>query len=678
MNKKLVYGGDYYPEQWLDSPEILEQDIEFLKAAKMNLVSLGVFSWSELEPREGEYHLDWLEKIIDRLYDNGIYVMLATPSGAKPRWIAKEYPEVLRVTERGERNLFGERHNHCYTSPVYREKVNAINTQLAQRFGKHSGVVMWHISNEYGGECYCGLCQQAFREWLKQKYKTINALNHAWWAKFWGHTYSSFEEVEAPSVLGEKSVHGLNLDWKRFVSEQTIDFMRQEIKALRDAGAMQPCTTNMMYDFQGINYGKMQEFVDVISWDTYPLWHKQEDIRVAYDNGMQHDYMRSLKQKPFLLMESCPTATNWQGVSKLKKPGMLMNASVQTIAHGGDSVQYFQIRQSRGSFEKFHGAVIDHYGKTDTRVFREISQVGEALEHLAEIAGTKVEATAALLYDVENRWAMEDAQGPRNKGLFYHQAAVKSYQAMKKYGLNVDVIDMDKALDSYRVVAAPMLYMFRGGIEEKLRKYVEGGGILIMTYWSGVVDENDLCHLGKTPHGLTDVLGLRREEIDGLYDWESNTAVAVPQNSLGITESYTCSHLCELVQTDGAEVLMEYGEDFYAGKPVLTAHSYGKGKAYYVCADMEEDFYTEVYRKIFLQTGIKGILPEIPENVEVCSRCSKDWEYIFIQNYGEKPVKIKLPEEAEILVGQCAEALAGRSSAVIKVNKSGGFYEVQH
>lgn len=676
MNKKLIYGGDYYPEQWLDKPEVLEKDIEFLKAAKMNLVSLGVFAWSELEPREGEYHLEWVEQIIDRLYENGISVMLATPSGAKPRWIAAKYPEVLRVTEKGERYHFGERHNHCYTSPVYREKVRIINTRLAERFGKHPAVVMWHISNEYGGECCCELCQQAFREWLEKRYRTIEKLNQAWWTRFWNHTYTSFEDVEAPSSLGEKSVHGLNLDWKRFVSDQTIDFMKQEIQALRDAGAMQPCTANMMYDFQGINYGKMQEFVDVISWDSYPLWHKTEDIQVAFDTGMQHDYMRSLKQKPFLLMESCPTATNWQSVSKLKKPGTLMNASLQTIAHGGDSVQYFQVRQSRGSFEKFHGSVIDHYGGMDTRVFREISQVGEELEKLAELAGTYVEAPAALLYDVENRWAMEDAQGPRNRGLFYHEAAVKSYQAMKKYGLNVDVIDMDKPLESYQVVCAPMLYMFRSGIEEKLRKYVENGGILIMSYWSGIVDETDLCHLGGTPHDLMDVLGLRSEEIDGLYDWETNTAVPAPKNALDITKSYTCSHLCELVRPMGAETLMEYGEDFYAGKPALTVHSYGKGKAYYVCADMEEDFYTDIYRKIFSQAGIRGLLADIPEGVEVCSRCNEEAEYIFVQNYDEQPVKLTLPKEAELLSGQWNGTLGGRSAIVFKMRKHGGAYEV--
>lgn len=667
---KLLYGGDYYPEQWLGSPDILEKDIKFLKDAKMNLISIGVFAWSVLEPQEGEFHLDWLEEIIDRLYQSGISVMLATPSGARPKWLSNKYPEVLRVREDRVRYLFGERHNHCYTSLVYREKVAIINGKLAERFALHPAVVMWHISNEYGGECHCPLCQQAFRDWLKAKYGTIGVLNKAWWTHFWSHTYRSFDEVESPSSIGENSVHGLRLDWRRFVSSQTIDFMKHEIKILRSANAQQPVTTNMMYDFQGINYGKMAQFVDIISWDTYPLWHKQEDIQIAMDNGMQHDYMRSLKHKPFLLMECCPSSTNWQGVSKLKKPGLLLNSSLQTIAHGGDSVQYFQIRQSRGSSEKFHGAVIDHYGGTDTRVFREISQVGEVLEKLSEIAGSMVEAQAALIYDVENRWAMEDAQGPRNNGMYYHEAVVKSYQGLRKNGLNVDVIDMDQELDSYKIVVAPMLYMFRSGIEKKIQTFVEQGGTLVMTYWSGIVNDTDLCHLGGTPHELMDVLGLRSEEIDGLYDWEENHAVPEAENLLEITNSYICKNLCDLVELKGATSLMKYDTDFYAGKPALTVHSFGEGSAYYICADMSAEFYQDIYQKILERNQIKGTLTEIPEGVEVSCRENEKYQYLFIQNYTQKSVTIKLPEDSEIIVGEYDNGLAPMATLVLKSIKS--------
>ena len=595
---KFIYWGDYNPEQWLDRPDILKQDLLLMKKAHINTVTLGVFSWSTLEPIKDCFNFTWLIDIIDKLYDNGIQVILATPSGARPRWLAETYPEVLRVREDRTRQLYGERHNHCYTSPAYRERVRIINQKLAKTFRNHPGVILWHISNEYRGECHCPLCQEAFRNWLKNKYKDINSLNRAWWTTFWSHTYNSFHQIESPSSIGDHGLHGLNLDWKRFVTDQTVDFMCEEIHALRDGGATQPVTTNFMDDYKGLNYYNLAKHIDYVSWDSYPAWNKEDEIRTAYNTALQHDLMRSMKQKPFLLMESCPSSPNWQAISKLKKPGLLQSASLQAIAHGSDSVQYFQIRQSRGSFEKFHGAVIDHYGGSDTRVFNEVTETGASLIELKQVIGSKVDSSAAIIYDMENRWAMEDAKGPRNEGLFYHESVLKSYQALRKAALNVDIINMEQSLDSYKLVVAPMLYMFRSGIETKLRTFVENGGILIMTYWSGIVNETDLCYLEGTPHSLLDVFGLRSKEIDGLYEWEENSLIPIPENSLQLHTSYKCKNLCDLVQLNGATPLMNYGSDFYQGTPALTVNQYGKGYAYYICTDAEELFYHDFYAKI--------------------------------------------------------------------------------
>ena len=331
----LLHGGDYNPDQWLDRPDILEKDVEMLAESGCNVVSLGIFAWSTLEPEEGVFRLDWMEEVIDRLYAKGIRVILATPSGARPKWLADKYPEVLRVDQARRRQLFGTRHNHCYTSPVYREKVRIINQKLAERFGNHPAVILWHISNEYGGECHCPLCQAAFRDWLKEKYQTIENLNSRWCTTFWSHTYQNFDDIESPSEIGETQLHALNLDWKRFVTHQTRDFMRWEIQAVQDAGSKLPVTANLMYYFDGLDYFKMAKDIDVVSWDTYPTWGKAKDIAVARDNAMCHDLMRSLKGKPFFQMESCPSSTNWQGISKLKKPGILFAQSMQSIAHGG-------------------------------------------------------------------------------------------------------------------------------------------------------------------------------------------------------------------------------------------------------------------------------------------------------------------------------------------------------
>lgn len=664
---QLIHGGDYNPEQWLESPDILEQDIALFKKAKINEVSLGIFSWAMLEPEEGKFDFSWMEDIINRLYENGINVIMATPSGARPKWLADKYPEVLRVAPDRRRNLFGGRHNHCYTSPVYREKVGIINRKLAERFGSRPGVLGWHISNELGGDCHCEYCQDAFRGWLRERYGTIEELNRAWATTFWSHRYQSFEQIESPSPIGECDLHGLKLDWRRFVTDRTVDFIRAEVQAIRDGGSALPITTNMMYFYGGLNYHKFAEVIDVASWDNYPLWHKQPEPETAAEVAVYYDIMRGICRKPFLLMESCPSSTNWQSVSKLKKPGMLLAASLQAVAHGSDSVQYFQMRQSRGANEKFHGAVIDHYGGEDTRVFREVTQVGDALESLSELTGSWVKAQAAVIYDWESRWAMEDAQGPRNKGLYYHEAVTKIHKGFRRIGLNVDMPDMEQDLEGYAVVAVPMGYMFRKGFGEKLKKYVEQGGYLILTYWSGIVDDTDLCFLGGTPHELMDVCGVRSAEIDGLYDWESNSGVAVPGNSLGMTGEYSCRNLCDLVQLRGAEEVLRYGSDFYAGQPALTAHTYGKGMAYYVCADFEKDFYNDLCRKVSEAAGVKSLWVNLPEGVELSTRQNEKAEYLFIQNFNPSVVEWdEVPEQWQQIYGEVSEKLPGFGTKVYK------------
>lgn len=666
----FLHGGDYNPEQWLDRPDILRTDIAYLKKAHINTVSLGMFSWAVLEPREGEYQFGWLEEVIQNLYEAGISTILATPSGARPKWLADRYPEVLRVDGNRQRNLFGGRHNHCYTSPVYREKTADLDRRLSERFGKHPGVILWHISNEFGGECHCPLCQAKFREWLKDKYKTIDCLNERWSTTFWSHRYGSFDEVESPSPRGENALHALNLDWKRFVTERTIDFIEAEKTAIREGGSKLPVTTNLMYDYVGLDYKKMKDVLDIVSWDNYPSWHKKDEWMTAVDVGLQHDLMRSIKKLPFLLMESSPSATNWKPINKLRKPGMVLAGSLQAVAHGSDSVLYFQLRQSRGASEKFHGAVIDHYGKTDTRVFSEVTEVGEALEQIKETVGSGMRAQAAVLYDRENDWAIKDAQGPRNENMYYQECVQKQYQALREQGVNVDILSMGHELSDYKILAAPMPYLLKDGYEQKLKQYVQEGGTLVMTYWSALVDETDRCFLGGTPYGMMELTGLRTEEIDALYDWEENVALPEHGNHLNITRSYTCKNLCELVKVSDAEVLMRYGQDFYEGRPVLTHHVYGKGHVYYVCADMELDFYRDLYAKTAKEAGVSSVLPFVPQGISVTVRETDETEYVFIQNYAGRPQPVPIPSGYEVLYGLAGEVLEPLQTKVIKKKKN--------
>lgn len=660
FSDRLLHGADYNPEQWLHDPEILARDIEYMKAAGCNVMSVGIFSWAKLEPEEGVFNFEWLDNVIDSLYENGISVFLATPSGARPMWLARKYPEVLRVAANRQRNLFGARHNHCYTSPVYREKIGIINAKLAERYAKHPAVKLWHISNEYGGECHCDYCQEAFRGWLKNKYGTIEELNLQWWTTFWSHTYSDFSEVESPAPHGENAIHGMNLDWKRFVSDQTLDFMRHEIAAVKLFNAELPVTANFMYYFNGLNYFKFKHDVDIVSWDSYPVWHKRDDVSIGLDTAMMHDLMRSIKKQPFLLMESTPSSTNWQSVSKLKKPGMHVLSSMQAIAHGSNSVQYFQWRKSRGSSEKLHGAVVSHNDRSDTRVFKEVAQLGDLLAQLPQLAATNTRAQVAIVYDWENKWAVEDSQGPRNKDMGYIEEVQAHYRAFAKQGISVDFVDMECELDGYKIVVAPLLYMLRAGFEGKLRKFVEAGGTLVTTYWTGVINENDLMFMGDTPHALTDVLGLVSEEIDGLYDHERNYGVVQQAMTTGaLSGSYSCSMLCDLVHLQGAEALMTYRDDFYAGRPVLTRHAFAGGEAYHIGSHFEDKFYEDFYNELAAKLELEKALPvQLPEPVYAVARENESTKYVFIHNFSNAAAPIPALGEAYSLVARTRPELA--------------------
>ena len=638
LNEQLLHGCDYNPDQWLDRPDILEKDITLMKEARINCVSLAIFAWVRLEPEDGIYDFEWLIQIVDNLYKNDIYTIMATPSGARPAWLAEKYPEVLRVDSRQQRNRMGARHNHCPTSPSYRKKVWDMNYRLAQTFKDHPGVILWHLSNEYNGTCYCPLCQEEFRNWVKDRYQTLDAVNKAWWMPFWSHNYTSWSQIEPPYPNGESSTHGLNLAWRRFSTDRCIDFCQNEKDAIRAAGSDLPVTTNLMELFYDYNYFKLQKILDLVCWDSYPDWHiRENEIETAVHTAFAHDLIRSLKRKPFLLMESTPSTLNWKSVSKLKKPQMHMLSSMQAVAHGSDSVQYFQWRKSRGASEKFHGAVVDHYGKSDTRVFKDVANLGERLQNISFLSGSLIRPKVAIFFDWENRWAVDDAAGPRNTGIHYTETIQSHYQAFWKMGIPVDFIDMESDLSDYKLIIAPMLYMYRNGIQTKLREFVQNGGTLAGTYWSGIVDEDDLTYLEGAPNGMMDVYGLREEEIDGLYDHESNSMT-------WSGKKYILTELCARPILQGAEPLAVYESDFYQGEPVLTRNGFGKGYAYYLAARAEDSFYLDFYRRITSNLQIKSAMPcsQLPDGVTAGIRLSDDNAFIILQNYSRQEQEIQI------------------------------------
>ena len=660
----LWHGGDYNPDQWLEAPEVIAEDFRLFPLAGVNAVSLGIFAWSRLEPEEGRYELGWLDGIMDRLAAQGVKAVLATPSGARPAWLSARYPEVLRVEANRVRNLHGGRHNHCPSSPVFRRKVAELNGRLAERYARHPALALWHVSNEYGGECHCPLCQEAFRAWVARRYGTLDALNRAWWTDFWSHRYTDWSQVESPAPHGERSVHGLVLDWHRFTSAQALDFFLAESAPLRRHAPGVPVTTNFMWTYDGLDYWKWAPHVDVVSWDSYPDWHNDREAlwETAARTAFAHDLYRSLRGgQPFLLMESTPSQVNWHPVNKLKRPGLHLAASLQAVAHGSDSVMYFQWRKSRGSAEKLHGAVVGHDGHEHTRTFREVAEVGARLAALPGVVGTAVPAEVAVIFDWDNRWALEEAQGLARERKDYQQTCELHHRAFWRQGIPVDVVDMDQDLSRYRVVVAPMLYMVRPGVAERLRAFVAGGGTLVTTYVSGVVDESDLCFLGGAPGPLRPVVGVWAEEIDALYPSQSNRAVPADGNGLGLAGSYAIHTLCELVHAeDGAEVLATYGEDFYAGRPVLTRHRLGQGRAYHVAARTEPRFLDDLYRGVVLEAGLaRALEADLPEGVSAQVRTDGATEHVFLINFSGRAQEVDVGRGGLVDAAD-ARAVSGR------------------
>ncbi|MFD1466028.1 beta-galactosidase [Lapidilactobacillus mulanensis] len=641
LEKQFLHGGDYNPDQWLDRPDILAKDLELMRAAKINTVTVGVFSWGLLEPSEGQYQFDWLDRVFDDVEEMGGHIILATPSGGRPQWLSQKYPEVNRVDENGHRHTHGFRHNHCYSSPIYRQKVREISTILAKRYGKRAALLLWHISNEYSGECYCNLCQENWRQWLQKKYQTLDALNKAWCLSVWSGLYSDWSQVLPPSPLGETKVHGMDLDWKRFVTDMTIDFYDAEVEPLHRLTPNIPCTTNFMAEGQanqqfvpliGLDYSKFAQHVDVVSWDSYPDWHNQYEstAETAMKTAYIHDQFYSLKQRPFLVMESTPSTVNWAQYNKAKQPGMHILSSLQQIAHGSDSTLYFQIRQAQGNSEKFHGAVIGHDGSADNRVFQEVAKYGAQLEELSEIKGAVKKSRVALLYSWESNWMLNRGGGfgrPTRLGI---QTLQKHYAVFWGQDIACDIETPESDLSQYDLVLAPMLYHMSPTVMAKLQEYVAAGGTLVSSYFTAMADEFDRANLGGFPATLQELFGIQTGELNTLFPNEHNR---VEFNG----HHFETHDYDELISPTTAKTLGTYENNFYQGTTAITANQFGQGTAYYLGARMDREFLKEFYAPIIKKLNLKNEFIEQPKFEVSCQTRIKDGcQYHFLMNFSEQ------------------------------------------
>ena len=651
--KRILYGGDYNPNQW--GKEIWKEDMRIFKDARINSATINVFSWAKIQPSEETYNFTELDEIIDMLSQENYDIVLATSTGALPAWMVKRYPEVARTDYEGRHHKFGQRHNACPNSPVFQKFASRLAGKLAERYGDNPHVTCWHISNEYGGECYCENCEKAFRVWLREKYQTLDELNKAWNTEFWGHTIYDWDEVVLPNALGDgiedaaephmTAFAGISIDYCRFNSDGMLNNFKMEKEAIRRYDKETPITTNMMGTFKGLDYFKWAKEMDVISWDNYPAYNTPWSM-VA----MKHDLMRGLKDAPFMLMEQTPSQQNWQPYNSLKRPGQMRAQSYQTMAHGADTIQFFQLRRSVGGCEKFHGAVIAHAGTENTRVFREVKQLGEELEQLSDIIpGSVNEAEVGVIFDWDNYWALEYTSGP-SISLKYVDQIHRYYQYFYEKNIGTSMIPVDADFSRYKMVVAPVLYMVKPGMKEALEEYVKNGGILVTTYMSGIVGESDNVYLGGYPGPLKEMAGVWVEEIDALAP-EQHNVVTFKDGSQS-----KCKSVCDLMHLEGAETLGEYAEDFYAGMPAVTRHNYGKGKLYYIGTCMGEDGIAKILSKAAEDAGANPVAGN-GNGLEIVKRNGEGKSFYFVMNF--KDEELEIPEEfagkKDLLSGNAVE-----------------------
>ena len=652
---KMLYGGDYNPEQW--PKDVWQQDMELFDKAGINSATINVFSWARIQPAEEVYDFRELDEIVDTLAKAGKQIVLATSTAALPAWMVKRYPEVARVDYEGRRHKFGQRHNACPNSPVYRHFVKELTARLAERYGSHEHVVCWHINNEYGGECYCENCEKAFRVWLRKKYGTIEALNKAWNLTFWGHNIYDWDEVVLPNALSEgiegeeepgnekTAFAGISIDYRRFNSDSILDNFRLERDTIRQYDRDTLVTTNLMGTYKGLDYFKWAKEMDIVSWDNYP----------SYDTpwstvAMRHDLMRGLKNAPFMLMEQTPSQQNWQPYNSLKKPGQMRAQSWQTVAHGADTIQFFQLRRSVGGCEKFHGAVIGHAGSDQTRVFREVAQLGEELNRIGDsIIGSKTESKVGIMFDWDNYWALEYTSGP-NKDLKYVDQITRYYEYFYSKNMSVDLIPVDADFSRYDLVAAPVLYMVKEGMAKALERYVAEGGTLVTGFMSGIVNESDNVHLGGYPGPLRALAGIWAEEIDALAPEQSNEILFTDGTKA------CCGLLCDILHLEGAEEIARYGSNFYAGTPAVTKNAFGKGYTYYVGSVLSEDGLEKVLDLACAGAGVASVIGEETE-LEVTRRISDAGAVYFVMNFKDQelPLPTVFTGKKDLLSGRTME-----------------------
>lgn len=612
-----LHGGDYNPEQWIGDMDLVRSDIKKLKEANINTVTIGMFSWSILEPKEGEFNFEWLKEIFSVLKDNNMNVIMGTPTAARPHWLAQKYAETSRVNANGVRELSGFRHNHCMQSPVFREKAEIIISKLIEAVQPYNIVHSWHINNEFGGQCFCNHCIEKFQNELCLQYGTVENLNKSWWNTFWSHNYSCFSEILPPFNHGENSNTPLNINWEKFKTVNHMDYYKFEYDLIRKFSDL-PISTNFHGDpfAFSLDYSKFSESVDYLSYDIYPPWNSKDNFEIAIQAKKELIMQQSLDiNKDFYIMESTPGSTNWQDYTTLKTDKLHNASTLLQMLCGSKAFLYFQLKQSRGSSEKYHGAVLDVSSNSDGRVYQYTKQFGKHLLDLKEFEKSKLKREVAIYYDWNNLSMLHFSEGPRNKGLHISEFNDKLVEYFNNVGINVDYVYDDRYLDQYHTIILPYAY----NVKPEVVNYLQNAkGIRVIAFpLLNYVDNNDLLHQGLVPNGLAEQFGINVTEFNAVVDGAQISS-----------ENYNFEILTEVVKIETAKVIEQFNHEIL--EAAVTINEYNDSDYIYIGGIPTDKSLETLFDKIFdaeYQNGNKVITSNL---------IIDDAEYKMLINFGNE------------------------------------------
>ncbi|MGC4807463.1 beta-galactosidase [Micromonospora sp. DT233] len=654
----IFYGADYNPEQWPE--EVWAEDVALMRRAGVNLVSVGIFSWAQLEPAFDRYDFGWLDRALDLLHAHGIGVDLATATASPPPWLARAYPETLPRRADGAILWPGGRQAYCPSSPVFRRRSLALVEAVATRYAAHPAVLMWHVSNELGchnAHCYCDVSAAAFRRWLRERYRDLDALNAAWGTTFWSQRYGDWAEINPPRAAPTFANPTQQLDFLRFSSDEQRAQLRAERRVLKRL-VRQPVTTNFMIGAGGkhLDYHSWAADVDLVANDHYLT---AADPQAHLGLALAADHTRGVAGgAPWLLMEHSTSAVNWQPRNVAKTPGQLRRNSLAHVARGADGVLFFQWRASRAGAEKFHSALVPHAGP-ETKVFREVCRLGAELRALAELRGSRVDADVAILVDYEAWWGVELDSHP-SVDVTYTDRLAALHGALWRAGVTADLVHPSTDLTGYRLVLVPTLYLVRDADAEALTRYVHGGGTALVTYFSGIVDEHDHIRLGGYPGAYRDLLGIRTEEFFPLRAGERVT----------LDDGSTADVWTEWLHPTGAQVLASYADGPLPGVPALTRHAAGAGAAWYVGTRLDDAATDRLVARLLAEAGVRPAA-DAPPGVEVVRRRGDGRSWLFVINHTDRPARLAVTGTDLLTGADCAGDLLVKAGEVAVIREAG-------